>query len=196
MNIVSNTTLKSSTATEDSARKRSTQDTNKTNSSRTDPNRIAESTVESKQDLKAKREDAWNCSACTYRNTILPDKCQVCRTPNPNYQPDPSLFPGIGDFKGEPGNDSRTPQRLLAPARGLSALDPSLVQQLQLHSIPAWICPQCRVLNARGTVRCALPDCQCPNSVVRVMPEMARRQRQDANQAASNGNQNTVCIVS
>jgi len=138
-------------------------------------------------------DDAWSCKACTYVNTILPDRCQVCKTRNPDYRPDPNFFPlaagltandGGAGMGGTP-NDSSTPQQLIdAGGGGLGDIDPTLVQQLQLASIPAWICPQCRVLNHRGTIRCALQDCLCPNPIIGGVPPAPRPQQQ--------GNQCTI----
>mmetsp|Transcript_12114 Transcript_12114/g.18059 ORF Transcript_12114/g.18059 Transcript_12114/m.18059 type:complete len:147 (+) Transcript_12114:1198-1638(+) len=114
------------------------------------------------------KDDSWDCPACTYHNTILPDKCQVCRTPNPNYRPDPALFPDLPVYSQV--NDSTTRQQIIGGGGGGVPIDPTLIQQLQLASIPAWICPNCRVLNPRGTIRCALPDCRYPNPIVGGVP--------------------------
>ncbi|GAB5362684.1 hypothetical protein AAMO2058_000818900 [Amorphochlora amoebiformis] len=126
-----------------------------------------------KTKTKEKKDDSWSCSACTYVNVIMPDRCQVCRTANPNYRPDPELFPeaaaAVSQMRGEPtpSNDSLTPQRLIdTTPEALSVLDPNIVQQLQLASLQPWICPNCRVLNPRGTLRCALTDCLYPNPIV------------------------------
>lgn len=118
-----------------------------------------------------KPKDAWNCPGCTYENLITPDRCQMCHTTNPNYVPDRSLFPDMippmpPGASGAANNDSRTLQTLIGGDQGGSNVDPTMIQQLQLASLPAWVCPRCRVLNHRGTVRCALDDCRCPNPVV------------------------------
>jgi len=153
-------------------------------------------------------DDAWDCPSCTYRNNIIPDRCQVCRRTNPNYQPDPRFFPGAAALPPPSSlNDSETPQQLIgsggmdSATAALMSIDPSLMQQLQLASIPAWICPQCRVLNRRGTIRCALPDCQYPNPVVSgaIPPQLARRQQalleQQRRQQQQEQN-NDGCLVS
>jgi len=214
MSIVSNTTLKPSQAIKEAVgivnqRGRDSKSSGSssgalTASSQTEP-RGSPGAKEPVQETKKKkppvRDDKWSCTSCTYENTILPDKCQVCRTPNPNYRPDPALFPGL--VAGENGGDSNAPQRLIypgniAPAAGLSTIDPTLVQQLQLHSIPAWICPQCRVLNPRGTIQCALGDCLCPNPIIGVTPQMMRQQQLRRQQQQQGGNEGTSdgCILS
>mmetsp|Transcript_6073 Transcript_6073/g.8434 ORF Transcript_6073/g.8434 Transcript_6073/m.8434 type:complete len:535 (+) Transcript_6073:172-1776(+) len=141
--------------------------------------------VEIKAEKKEKRvrklgDDAWDCSACTYTNNIVPDRCQVCRTANPSYRPDPHFFPNASAV------DIPNPQRIIPGGGGMSqealriaSIDPAVYQQMQRASIPAWICPQCRVLNHRGTTQCALTDCGYPNPAVAAAPPIRRQQDTD-----------------
>ncbi len=148
---------------------------------------------------RARVDDSWSCPKCTFINKIKPDTCQLCHAVNPNYRPDPSLFPDSRPYypPGSPGamgpNDSSTLQQLIGG--GGLAIDPATIQQLQLASIPAWVCPACRVLNARGTIRCALEDCRCINPLVGGVPQR-QPQQQPRPQAPGNARADNSCVLS